>query len=145
MQHALLLSLVAMLFYATEIVVTDLKLSRVTPRLLTVLYSGGVLICALIHLLWSRQEIKMPEGREWWFVLLMILASFIAASAHFAALNQRATATVMCTFYMLLPVAASLLVFLFARRGLPSWKMMAAWILAAAAVYLVVSEQKNDV
>ena len=146
MKNALFFSLIAMVFYATEIVVTDLKLGKVSPKLLTILYSGGVMACAIAYFLFSyftsEEETRLPTGNEWWYVVLMVAASFIAASAHFYALNQRATAVVMCTFYALLPVTASLLVFVFSKRELPSWKVILAWVLAAVAVYLVASEKE---
>lgn len=102
--------------------------------------------CAIAYFLFSyftsEEETRLPTGNEWWYVVLMVAASFIAASAHFYALNQRATAVVMCTFYALLPVTASLLVFVFSKRELPSWKVILAWVLAAVAVYLVASEKE---
>lgn len=143
---AIALSFVAMLFYASEIVITDLKLGNVSPSVLTVLYSGGV---ALIGIAWliinsgrSKEPLIYPSGKEWIFVGLMIAVSFVAASTHFAALHKHTGAAVMCIFYSLLPVTASILIFIFSNREPPSWKMIIAWVLAGIAVYLVASDKK---
>lgn len=142
MRDALYLSLIAMMFYAIEIVVTDLKLGNISPQLLTIFYSGGVCLVAIVIMLTtSKEPLSYPQGKEWWFVILMIFASFVAASTHFAALHKHTGAAVMCIFYSLLPVTASLLVFIFSKREAPSPKMIIAWILAGIAVYLVASEK----
>jgi uncharacterized membrane protein len=145
MQNAQFVAMVAMVFYAMEIVVADLALGRVSPRFLTLLYATGVAVCAGLSLITNPPKggVVSPNRSEWLFVLLMIAVSFIAATAHFEALHAKAGATTMCTFYCLLPVMAALLVFFFTEEHrLPSKRMIAAWLLGAVAVYLVVTDKK---
>jgi drug/metabolite transporter (DMT)-like permease len=144
MQNALVYALLAMIFYASEIVVTDLKLGRLSPRLVTLLYATGVaLLAGLSLILFPDKSLEWPTRKEWWFVALMVVVSFIAATMHFFALHEKAGATTMCTYYCLLPVTAALLVYLFSgEHKVPSWRTIAAWVLGAVAVYLISTEKK---
>lgn len=137
MKLATMFCLLAMLFYALETSITDWKLAKVSPRVLTLCYAIGVAICAAVSLIFAK-DVKVPEGSQWTFVVLMILASFVAASSHFAALNQDAGAVKLTMFYCLMPVAASLFMAVF-KQELPSWRVVAAWFVAAFALYLVSS------
>ncbi len=130
----------AMLFYAMEIALTDHKLSNITPRLLTLCYALGVAICAAIGLLFQHEKIHMPQATQWIFVILMILASFIAASAHFEALHKGSGAVKLTMFYCLMPVAASFYMAIF-KWECPNYKTIGAWLLAATALYLLSSDE----
>lgn len=145
MRLAIVFAALAMLFYASEIVVTDLKLGRISARVLTFLYATGVAVLAGISLILvpEKEGFKWPNKSELPFVGLMIAVSFIAATTHFYALHEKAGATIMCTYYGLLPVTAALLVAIFSQEhNLPSWRAVAAWIFGAIAVYLI-STQKQ--
>lgn len=136
MKIAVTYCMIAMAFYALEIAVTDWKLTSISPRLLTLCYALGVAICAAVSLSMQSIEIKMPQGNQWIFVLLMIAASYIAASAHFNALTEQSGAVMLTMFYCLMPVAASLYMAIF-KWELPSFRMVAAWLVAALALYLL--------
>lgn len=142
MKSVTLLCTLAMLFYALEIAVTDWKLSNISPRLLTLCYALGVAICAGISLCFGHEEIRGPQGRQWLFVILMVFASFIAASTHFQALHEQSGAVRLTMFYCLLPVAASLYMAMF-KGEVPSIRTFAAWIAAALALYLISSGDKK--
>ena len=127
--------LLAMAFYALEIAITDWQLSRLEPKLVTFLYAAGVALFAGIRLAIGERT-PLPTGRQWLFVALMIVASFLAASAHFQALHERAGAVVLTLSYCLMPVAASVYMALF--TGLvPDFRTVAAWLLAAIALALL--------
>lgn len=136
MRTATLFCTLAMLFYAMEIALTDWKLSSISPRLLTLCFSLGVAICTAVMLAIGGEKVRMPDGYQWAFVLLMIAASFIAALAHFEALNRQAGAVMLTMFYCLMPVAASFYMALF-KRECPSFRVVLAWIVAALALYLL--------
>lgn len=142
MTKAMMFSLMAMFFYAVEIVTTDLKLSEMNPRLTTFFYATGVgVLSGVSLLLFPIEDTDWPKGSSvWMFVALMVGASFVAATAHFFALHEKSGAAVMTTYYALLPVTASVLVFTFSNQELPSLRMVLAWILAAIAIYLVTTD-----
>lgn len=130
------LSIIAMAFYALEIAITDWKLSAISPRLLTFFYSAGVAVFSLGSIIYAREMHAAPDGKQSAFIILMILASFIAASAHFQALTTGTSAVKLTMVYMLLPVAASFYIFLF-KQQLPDIKIIFAWLLSAIALYLL--------
>ena len=136
MKVAAIYCTLAMAFYALEIAVADWKLTSVSPRFLTLCYSLGVAICAAISLSFGGNEIKLPQGSQWAFVLLMIIASFIAALSHFKALHEQSGAVMLAMFYCLMPVMASLYMALF-KWELPNFRTAAAWLVAALALYLL--------
>ena len=136
MKVAAIYCMLAMAFYALEIAVTDWKLTSVSPRFLTLCFSLGVAVCAAISLSIGKAEIKMPQGWQWSFVLLMIAASFVAALAHFKALNEQSGAVMLTMFYCLMPVMASLYMALF-KWELPNLRVVVAWLVAALALYLL--------
>lgn len=136
MKLAILFCILAMLFYALEIAVADWKLTSVSPRFLTLCYSLGVAICAAISLLVGNSPIKTPQGYQWFFVALLIGASFIAAVSHFEALHHESGAVMLTMFYCLMPVAASFYMACF-KREVPNLRIVLAWIVAAVALYLV--------
>lgn len=135
MRLSLLFCFLAMTGYALEIAVTDWKLARVSPRLLTFGYSLGVATLAAMSLLHGRESLIAPSAREWPFVGLMVIASFLAAWAHFAALHEGASAPVLAMFYCVMPMAASGWMFLFTGE-IPSARMLLAWLFGAVALYL---------
>lgn len=136
MGKALVFCTVAMVCYGLEIAVADWKLTRLSPRLLTFCYALGVAACAGLSLLFSRDRPALPVGPEWMFLGLMILASFAAALAHFAALHARAGAVVLTLCYCLLPVVAS--VFGVVVKGeVPTAKLALGWVAAVIALILV--------
>jgi drug/metabolite transporter (DMT)-like permease len=141
MKSASIFCAIAMVFYALEISITDWKLTQVSPRLLTFCYSLGVATCAGVSLLFLK-EIRAPEGQQWLFIVAMVAASFVAAWAHFAALNLHAGAVQLTLFYSLMPVAASAFTAFF-KGELPSLRMVLAWAAAALALYLMSSSGKE--
>lgn len=130
-----------MAFYALEIAITDAKLTMIPPRLITLYYSAGVALFALISLLVSREQITVPSSGVAIFVVLMILSSFIAASAHFEAINQGIGTARLTLVYAFLPVAGAIYSSIL-KRELPSVNLIAACGLAAVALYLVSITQK---
>lgn len=141
MKTATLFCTMAMLFYALEIALTDWKLSSISPRFLTLCFAVGVAVCAAVALLVGHEKIRMPEGNQWLFVILMIVASFIAAETHFAALNRQSGAVTLTMFYCLLPVAASFYMAIF-KWELPNYRVVLAWLVAALALYLLSTGEK---
>ncbi|MSR67882.1 hypothetical protein EXS65_03620 [Candidatus Peribacteria bacterium] len=133
--------IIAMMFYALEIAITDMKLSALPPRLTTLYYSSGVAFFALISLLVSREEITAPNSSVSVFVGLMILSSFIAANAHFESISQGIGTARLTLVYAFLPVAGALYSAMF-KRELPSLNLIAACALAGLALYLVSTTQK---
>lgn len=144
MRLALIYALVAMAFYAVEIVITDLQLGKIPARVVTLMYATGVAILAGTSLLiFPEKEFVWPSRKEWGFVVLMVIVSFVAATTHFLALHNKAGSTTMGAYYSLLPVTAALLIYFFAKeQQLPSWRMVLAWVLGAIAIYLVSTEKK---
>lgn len=140
MNPALTFCALAMLFYGLEIAVADWKLTAVHPRVLTFCYSVGVTACAGLFLLFADKP-RWPKGGEWNWVGLMILASFVAAFAHFAAITGKAGAVTLTLFYALLPVVAALFSVL-VKGEWPSLRMVLAWGLGAAALVLLATGQK---
>ena len=130
-----------MLFYALEIALTDWKLSSISPRLLTFCFSLGVAVCAGATMLISHEKIRMPEGYQWVFILLMIGASYIAALAHFEALNRQSGAVMLTMFYCLMPIASSFYMAIF-KGALPNYRVVLAWLVAALALYLLSTGEK---
>ena len=141
MKTATLFCTLAMLFYALEIALTDWKLANISPRLLTLFYAIGVAVCAAVTLSIGHEKIRMPEGNQWLFVFLMIVASFIAAETHFAALNSQSGAVTLTMFYCLMPVAASFYMAIF-KWELPNVRVILAWLVAAFALYLLSTGEK---
>lgn len=144
MTKAMIFSLMAMFFYAVEIVTTDLKLSSMNPRLTTFFYATGVgILSGISLLLFPIKETEWPKGSSMWiFITVMIGASFVAATTHFFALHEKSGAAVMTTYYALLPVTASVLIFTFSSHELPSLRMVLAWLLGTIAIYLVATDMK---
>ena len=132
MKNSVALCILAMTFYALEIALTDWKLSKISPKAITLFYALGVATLAGINLIFAK-EIKFPQGTEWGFTALMVVVSFVAALAHFAAIHNGCGAVTM--FYCLMPVVASLFSVLFKLES-PDWRTAAAWILAVLALYL---------
>lgn len=132
----------AMFFYAVETVTTDLNLSFLNPRLTTFFYATGVgLLSGISLLIFPIEEAEWPKGLTvWLFIALIVSASFVGATAHFFALHEKSGAVTMSTYYSLLPVTASVLVFFFSTQELPSLRMLAAWALGSIAIYLVASD-----
>ena len=143
MTIAVLFSTMAMLFYALEIAIADWKLSDVSPRLLTLLYSSGVATYAAISLLISHDSVKAPEGYQWIFIAILITSSFIAAVSHFEALNHESGAVMLTLFYCLMPVAASFYMALF-KREMPGMRVIVAWLIAGLALYLLSTGEKHN-
>ncbi len=134
-------AIVAMAFYALEIAITDARLGSVPPRLITLYYSAGVAFFALISLLISREQITAPTSNTGVFLVLMILASFVAASAHFEAINQGIGTAKLTLVYAFLPIAGAVYSALF-KKEMPSLNLIIACILAGLALYLVSTTQK---
>jgi drug/metabolite transporter (DMT)-like permease len=132
----MMMSFLAMAFYALEIVLTEWQLTNLSPRLLTFLYSTGVALFALSTLFLARETHSLPTSKESIFVLLMVFCSFLAASAHFQALTTGTSAVKLSMFYALMPVMASIFAAILEHKY-PSLHLFFAWILASAALYLV--------
>ena len=130
-----------MAFYALEIAITDTKLTMVPPRLITLYYSAGVAILAFISLLIAREPITIPTSSMSIFLGLMILTSFIAATAHFTAIAEGIGTAKLTLVYSFLPIAGSLYSALI-KKELPSLNLIAACVLAGFALYLVSITQK---
>lgn len=130
-----------MAFYALEIAITDAQLTAIPPRLITLYYSAGVAVFALISLLISREPITAPSTNTGIFLTLMILSSFIAASAHFEAINQGIGTARLTLAYAFLPVAGAVYTAIL-KKEIPSMNLIVACVLAALALYLVSITQK---
>ena len=73
----------------------------------------------------------------------MILASFVAAVAHFAALHAGAGAVVLTLCYCLLPVVASVFGVL-AKGECPESRLVLGWVAAVVALVLVSGGKGDD-
>lgn len=135
------LAVVAMAFYALEIAITDARLSSISPRLLTLYFSSGVALFAFISLLFSREQITTPSVNAMTFLILMIIASFVGASAHFEAINQGVGTAKITLVYAFLPVAGAIYSAII-KKEMPSLNLIVACVLAGAALYLVSTTQK---
>lgn len=143
MSDGIFFCLMAVGFYSIEIVISDWKLSHISPRFLTLCYAIGIGFFALASIFQLKPgQVVLPHGKDWIFILLMIIASFGGAVSHFAALNKSSGAVLLAIYYTLLPVGASVLVYIF-RGGFPSIKLILAWILAAAATILLSTATKS--
>jgi drug/metabolite transporter (DMT)-like permease len=143
MKSAWVFCFAAMFFCAVEAATTELKLSRLHPRLLTLFYSSDVMIFPIIMIVFftDKKELSMPQGGEWVFMILMIAASFVAALAHFAGiLSEEGGATKLSMFYMLFPVFTALLIGAF-KGNWPDVRTILAWGFAAVAIYLISTSQ----
>ncbi len=130
------IAIIAMAFYALEISITDLKLSQISPRLLTLIYSLGVALVSLISLLIEPAHSGAPNVNQITFIVLMVIASFIGASAHFEALHGGIGTAKLTLAYAFLPVAGALHSVIF-KKEIPSLGLVAAWLLAVLSLYLV--------
>ncbi len=130
------MALIAMAFYALEISITDQKLSSISPRLLTLIYASGVALFSFLSLVVQPEQTGAPSANQLGFISLMILASFIAASAHFEALHSGIGTAKLTLAYAFLPVAGALHSVVF-RKEIPSLGLVLAWCFAVAALYLV--------
>lgn len=135
MQNANLFAIIAMTLYATESFIADVKLSRIPPLTLTFYYSFGVMVFAGTTMFLTRTQ-NIPSGSQWLYVVLMVVCSFGAAVAHFSSLHFHAGAIKLTTFYMFLPVVASVLGIIFLGKY-PSIRILLAWCLGALALYLI--------
>lgn len=136
------MAIIAMAFYALEIAITDAKLGSIPPKLITLYYSAGVAMFALVSLLISKEQVAAPSSSVSFFIFLMILASFIAATAHFEALNQGIGTAKLTLAYAFLPVVGSLYSIVL-KKEFPTWNLLLAWCFAATALYLVSMSQKS--
>ncbi len=138
---ALTFCFLAALLYATEIVITDKHLSRVSPVLLTGLFGLGIMLAAVPGIVSAYQNgsLQSPSGHQWTLIAAVAILSFFADWSHFSALERRAGSAVLATFYMLLPVICSLLKF-----QLPSSNMILAWLLGGVALFLVSGELNGE-
>ncbi len=141
--NSIIFSTLAMAFYALEIFLTDWKLTSLSPRFVTACYSLGVATFAIVSLFVAREEFTAPTARQSIFIVLMIVASFLAASFHFQALHLKAGAIQLTIIYCLLPVMASLYSAIF-KWELPSIQMIFAWILAFCALLLIATTQTKN-
>lgn len=135
-------AIIAMSFYALEIAISDLKLSDISPRLLTFYYSLGVAICALVSMILNHDSIVLPAKNSFVFVIIMILASFVAATAHFYAISSGVGTSKLSLTYAFMPVAGIILMLIF-RRELPTLEIVIGCILAVVALYLVTASDKT--
>ncbi len=138
---SLMFSIMAMAFYALEISLTDWKLTNLSPRFVTACYALGVATFSIVTLFISKETFIPPTGRQSIFLILMVMASFLAASTHFQALHMGAGALQLTLMYCLLPVMASIYIAIFEWK-FPSVQMVFAWILAGCALYLVATAQQ---
>lgn len=132
----MLMSFLAMMLYALETSITEWKLTNLSPRLLTLMYSVGVALFSLVTLILARETHSLPDAKQSIFVILMVLTSFLAANAHFQALTSGTSAVVLSMFYALMPVFSSIFMAIF-KHQMPSLQLFLAWILATSALFLV--------
>ena len=135
-------AIIAMSFYALEIAISDLKLSDISPRLLTFYYSLGVAICALISMVLNNDSIVFPAKHNIVFLMILILSSFVGATAHFYAINGGIGTSKLSLTYAFMPVAGIILMLIF-RRELPTLEIVIGCILAVVALYLVTASDKT--
>ena len=74
-------------------------------------------------------------GKEWILIASIVVISFTADWAHFAALKAHAGATVLATFYLMIPIICTMM-----KGEIPSARMVYAWILLGVALFLVKDE-----
>ena len=134
---ALVLCFMASLCYAAELVITDKKLGKVSPIVLTFFFGITIAICALPGVLHGIKtgSAVFPPWKSVMLVVAVGVLSFLADWCHFGALHYKAGGTVLATFYMLLPVFSSMM-----KGNVPSLRMIAAWVLGGAALYLISHE-----
>lgn len=134
---ALTFCLLASVLYTFELAVTDRQLPRVSPIALTGLFGICIAASAIPGAITSyRQgELELPRGREWILIAVLGALSFLADWCHFSALHYRAGSAVLATFYLVLPVTCSILLW-----EPPSLRRVVAWILGGIAILLVSSE-----
>lgn len=134
---ALIFCLLASIFYATEIVVSEKHFAKIPPEVTTCLVALGIFLFSLPRAVsnWHKIDLAHTPSSVWFFFLFIGFLSYLGDWSHFSALHQNAGSVVLSMFYMLLPVICSLL-----KWQLPSWKLSCAWIFSAFALYLVKDE-----
>lgn len=135
-------AIIAMGFYALEIAISDLKLSEISPRLLTFYYSLGVAICALISMILNHDSVVLPAKNSIVFVIIMVLTSFVAATAHFYAISSGIGTSKLSLAYAFMPVTGIILMLIF-RKELPSLEIIIGCVLAVVALYLVSANERT--
>lgn len=80
LQHPVTLCALAMLAYSTEISIADIKLSHVHPRVLTLLYSSGVMVLAAMFVLYYTSAADWRTVIQW-SVFAGIIALWFALKA----------------------------------------------------------------
>lgn len=125
-------------FYAGETVLADRKLSHVSPLVLTFFSGIGITVISGLCILFSEKELAYPKGNDWWSLVFVIVLFFLADLTHFWALNAKAGAVLLASFYLLIPVMASVLKF-----EIPSRATILSWILAGIAVLVLAQEMSQ--
>lgn len=128
--------------YAIEIAVTDIKLKHLSSQFLTLCYSMGVAVIAIIMMIITRERITaIPSKSECLYIGVMIFFSFVAAIAHFLALHYGAGATKISMSYAMLPAIIALMAYIF-KKETPEPRLVAAWILIGVAIYLTCTSKQ---
>lgn len=138
--RAIISCALASVMYAAEIVIADRYLRHIAPSVMTFCLGLGVAICALPFALYNvccnkADVITMPTGREWILIAAMVIVSFAADWAHFVALKANAGATILATFYLMIPVICTMM-----KGEVPPARMLCAWALLGVALFLVKEE-----
>ncbi len=131
-------AVVGVFLYAAQGVLIERKLAEFSPFAIMLLFYAGVLTLAIPSFLIQKYSIgvSMPHGSEYLFVIACGLMLFIADYFYYSAYTSGGNLTAITTIVTMLPVAASLIKFVFGG-GLPSFRQACGCILAIIAVMLV--------
>ena len=134
-----LLACLAVILYAGQNVMMDMKLSKFSTISILVLGYLVMLPLSLIRIGSMRltgEAIVFPNGIFLWLALLTGLIWFLADYAYVSAYTSGGSLLTITTIVTLFPVVASVAKFIW-TGGLPNSYQIAGYILAATAVYLV--------
>lgn len=133
-----LFCLAAALLYAAEMVTQEKMLPKTSSIVLTFFFGLGIALYALPFVIVGSLQSNLiwPETRtEWLWIIIIPLLGFLADWSHFEAINKQAGSVLLATFYLLIPISASILKF-----EAPSNLKILAWTFGFISLLLLARE-----
>ena len=139
MNRAIALTALAVILYALQNVLMEQRLAKhSTVSILVIAYTVmlPLSLIRLLHLRLAGNPVIFPTGSLLTVALLTGLLWFASDYCYVGAYTSGGDLVTITTVIALFPVAASVIRF-FITAALPNAYQFGAWLLAAAAVYLV--------
>lgn len=131
--------LVAVTFYASQNVIIERKLAKISPVANIVFFYIGVLALAGTLVVFRKQwglNLTMPQNSHVWMLILCGVMLFIADYFLFSAYHSGGSLATVTIVGALFPAIASIIQAV-SGGGLPTVRELIAWIFAVIAVVLL--------